>query len=82
MRVCACVRVFVCVCVELESRCEHLMLIKFGKLVDLEALQTLSGNRSLEEMRQESRIREVDYIQELKAWEVSHSCPVSVCAQA
>ncbi|XP_031440333.1 cilia- and flagella-associated protein 44 [Clupea harengus] len=54
---------------ELESRCEHLMLIKFGKLVDLEALQTLSGNRSLEEMRQESRIREVDYIQELKAWE-------------
>ncbi|XP_041923604.1 cilia- and flagella-associated protein 44 isoform X1 [Alosa sapidissima] len=56
---------------ELESRCEHLMLRKFGKLVDLEGLQTLSGNRVLEEMRQESRIRELTYAQEVKAWEAN-----------
>ncbi|KAM6977661.1 cilia- and flagella-associated protein 44 [Aplochiton taeniatus] len=53
----------------LESRCEQLMLMKFGKLVDLEALQTLSGNRTLEEMRQDSRVRESAYTQELKLWE-------------
>ncbi|XP_062376877.1 cilia- and flagella-associated protein 44 [Sardina pilchardus] len=56
---------------ELEGRCEHLMLLKFGKVVDLEALQTLSGNRVLEEMRQESRVREVTYAQEIKAWEAN-----------
>uniref|UniRef100_A0A673VPT0 Cilia- and flagella-associated protein 44 n=1 Tax=Salmo trutta TaxID=8032 RepID=A0A673VPT0_SALTR len=48
----------------LEARCEQLMLMKFGKLVDLEALQTLSGNRNLEEMRQESRVRLAAYTQE------------------
>ncbi|XP_029614593.1 cilia- and flagella-associated protein 44 isoform X1 [Salmo trutta] len=54
----------------LEARCEQLMLMKFGKLVDLEALQTLSGNRNLEEMRQESRVRLAAYTQELRQWEV------------
>ncbi|XP_063072845.1 cilia- and flagella-associated protein 44 [Engraulis encrasicolus] len=54
---------------ELESRCEVLMMKKFGKLVDLEALQTLSGNRTLEEMRHESRIREHNYAHEIQAWE-------------
>lgn len=46
------------------------MLMKFGKLVDLEALQTLSGNKNLEEMRQESRVRLAAYTQELRQWEV------------
>ncbi|XP_034144335.1 cilia- and flagella-associated protein 44 isoform X2 [Esox lucius] len=54
----------------LEARCKQLMLMKFGKLVDLEALQTLSGNRNLEEMRQDSRVREATYTQELRQWEV------------
>uniref|UniRef100_A0A8B9KLV5 Cilia- and flagella-associated protein 44 n=1 Tax=Astyanax mexicanus TaxID=7994 RepID=A0A8B9KLV5_ASTMX len=46
-----------------------LMMMKFGKLVDLEALQTLSGNSTLEEMRQESRVREAEYLKELKLWQ-------------
>ncbi|CDQ70160.1 unnamed protein product [Oncorhynchus mykiss] len=54
----------------LEARCEQLMLMKFGKLVDLEALQTLSGNRNLEEMRQDSRVREAAYTQEVRQWEM------------
>ncbi|XP_017572667.1 cilia- and flagella-associated protein 44 isoform X3 [Pygocentrus nattereri] len=54
---------------ELEARCERMMMMKFGKLVDLEALQTLSGSRTLEEMRQESRVREAEYTQELKLWQ-------------
>ncbi|XP_057211014.1 cilia- and flagella-associated protein 44 [Triplophysa rosa] len=54
---------------ESEMRSEQQMLMKFGKLVDLEVLQTLSGNRKLEEMRQEIREQEAKYIQELKHWE-------------
>lgn len=56
--------------VESEVHCEQQMLMKFGKLVDLEVLQTLSGNRRQEEMRQEIREQEAKYIQELKHWEV------------
>uniref|UniRef100_A0A8C9S6G7 Cilia- and flagella-associated protein 44 n=1 Tax=Scleropages formosus TaxID=113540 RepID=A0A8C9S6G7_SCLFO len=58
-------------------RCEQLMMMKFGKLVDLEALQTLSGNRNLEEMRHGARVREAAFNQEIKRWEVK--VPVSLC---
>ncbi|XP_051991128.1 cilia- and flagella-associated protein 44 [Xyrauchen texanus] len=54
---------------ESEVRCEQVMMMKFGKLVELEVLQTLSGNRKLEEMRQEIREQEGKYTQELKHWE-------------
>uniref|UniRef100_A0A8C9V515 Uncharacterized protein n=1 Tax=Scleropages formosus TaxID=113540 RepID=A0A8C9V515_SCLFO len=54
---------------QLEVRCEQLMMMKFGKLVDLEALQTLSGNRNLEEMRHGARVREAAFNQEIKRWE-------------
>ncbi|XP_067282838.1 cilia- and flagella-associated protein 44 isoform X2 [Pseudorasbora parva] len=54
---------------ESEDRCEQLMLMKFGKLVELEVLQTLSGNRKVEEMRQEVRERDGKNAQELKHWE-------------
>ncbi|XP_026863865.2 cilia- and flagella-associated protein 44 isoform X1 [Electrophorus electricus] len=54
---------------ELEVRCEQMMMMKFGKLVDVEAVQTLSGSRMLEEMRQEGRIREAEYTQELRVWQ-------------
>lgn len=46
------------------------MLMKFGKLVELEVLQTLSGNRKVEEMRHEVRERDAKNTQELKHWEV------------
>ncbi|XP_073677561.1 cilia- and flagella-associated protein 44 [Garra rufa] len=52
-----------------EARCEQLMLKKFGKLVDLEVLQTLSGNRRVEEMRQEIREQDAKYTKDLKHWE-------------
>ncbi|KAI1891221.1 hypothetical protein AGOR_G00141550 [Albula goreensis] len=53
---------------ELEERCVTMMLDKFGRLVDLEALQTLSGNRVVEELKQDSRIKEAKHTQELKYW--------------
>ncbi|XP_067268183.1 cilia- and flagella-associated protein 44 [Chanodichthys erythropterus] len=54
---------------ESEVRCEQLMLMKFGKLVELKVLQTLSGNRKVEEMRHEVRERDAKNTQELKHWE-------------
>ncbi|XP_035267854.1 cilia- and flagella-associated protein 44 [Anguilla anguilla] len=55
---------------ELEERCEAMMMAKFGRLVDLEALQTLSGNRVVEELKHDSRIKDVQHTHELKHWKV------------
>ncbi|CAG00967.1 unnamed protein product [Tetraodon nigroviridis] len=44
-------------------------MTKFGRLVDLEALQTLSGNRKLEELRQRKILKEIDQDKELKEWD-------------
>ncbi|XP_046733325.1 cilia- and flagella-associated protein 44 isoform X1 [Silurus meridionalis] len=54
---------------ELTAHCEKLMMNKFGKLVDLEALQTLSGSRGLEEMKYEKEVREAQNRQELRMWQ-------------
>uniref|UniRef100_A0AAY4ATV8 Cilia- and flagella-associated protein 44 n=1 Tax=Denticeps clupeoides TaxID=299321 RepID=A0AAY4ATV8_9TELE len=55
---------------ELDTHCDQLMMMKFGKLVDLEALLTLSGSSTLEEeRRQETLIQERAHIQDLTAWE-------------
>ncbi|XP_040013967.1 cilia- and flagella-associated protein 44 [Xiphias gladius] len=53
----------------LEKQCNELMMIKYGRLVDLEALQTLSGNRVLEELKQEKFLREAAYAKEIKQWD-------------
>ncbi|XP_006628047.3 cilia- and flagella-associated protein 44 isoform X2 [Lepisosteus oculatus] len=53
----------------LEEKCQQLMMMKFGKEVDLEALQTLSINRNLEELKQESQTKEADNGRELQLWE-------------
>ncbi|XP_040053049.2 cilia- and flagella-associated protein 44 [Gasterosteus aculeatus] len=54
----------------LEERCNQLMMLKFGRLVDLEALQTLSGNRALEQLKQEKLIREAGYAKEIRQWDM------------
>ncbi|XP_040915396.1 cilia- and flagella-associated protein 44 [Toxotes jaculatrix] len=53
----------------LEEQCDDLMMMKYGRLVDLEALQTLSGNRVLEELKQEKLLREAAYAKEIKQWD-------------
>uniref|UniRef100_A0A665W8Y5 Uncharacterized protein n=1 Tax=Echeneis naucrates TaxID=173247 RepID=A0A665W8Y5_ECHNA len=57
----------------LEKQCNELMMMKFGRLVDLEALQTLSGNRALEELRQEKLLLEAEYAKELNQWDVEEA---------
>ncbi|KAF5894355.1 cilia- and flagella-associated protein 44 [Clarias magur] len=54
---------------ELKAKCEQLMLDRFGKLVDLEALQTLSGNRKLEELKYEKHVQEAQHWHEHRMWQ-------------
>ncbi|XP_037835456.1 cilia- and flagella-associated protein 44 [Kryptolebias marmoratus] len=55
---------------KLELQCDELMMKKFGRLVDLEALQVLPGNRRLEELKQEKLLLEGAHAKELRLWEV------------
>ncbi|XP_029301209.1 cilia- and flagella-associated protein 44 [Cottoperca gobio] len=54
----------------LEKQCNELMMRRFGRLVDVDVLQTLSGNRKLEELRQEKLLREAAHAKEIKQWDV------------
>ncbi|KAM9735419.1 cilia- and flagella-associated protein 44 [Menidia menidia] len=53
----------------LEAQCNELMMIKFGRLVDLEALQMVSGNRRLEELKWEKLLKEAAHAKEIKHWD-------------
>ncbi|XP_034565559.1 cilia- and flagella-associated protein 44 [Notolabrus celidotus] len=53
----------------LEEQCNQLMMMKYGGQVDLEALQTLSGDRTLEELKQEKLLKEAAYAEEIKEWD-------------
>uniref|UniRef100_A0A3B4ZF86 Cortactin-binding protein-2 N-terminal domain-containing protein n=1 Tax=Stegastes partitus TaxID=144197 RepID=A0A3B4ZF86_9TELE len=62
-----------CVAAVLEKQCNELMMAKFGKLVDLEALQMLSGNRRLEELKHEKLLKEAEYAKEVQQWDVEEA---------
>ncbi|XP_048348373.1 cilia- and flagella-associated protein 44 [Sphaerodactylus townsendi] len=50
----------------LEENCNQLMMMKFGRIVDLEALQTLSVNANLEELKMKMMEKEQLHAAELK----------------
>ncbi|KAM9338379.1 cilia- and flagella-associated protein 44 [Symphorus nematophorus] len=54
---------------QLETQCTQLMMLKFGRLEDLEALQTLSGTRILEELKQEKILQEAAYNVDIQQWD-------------
>ncbi|TMS08587.1 cilia- and flagella-associated protein 44 [Larimichthys crocea] len=54
---------------ELEKQCDQMMMLRFGRMVDMEVLLTLSGNRALEELKQDKLIREDAYAKEMKEWD-------------
>ncbi|KAM7369353.1 hypothetical protein PAMP_013627 [Pampus punctatissimus] len=64
----------------LEEKCNQLMMMKFGRLVNLEALQTLSGNRTLEKLKQEKLLQEAAYAKEIKKWDGRQLQDFSRCA--
>ncbi|XP_077198104.1 cilia- and flagella-associated protein 44 isoform X2 [Paroedura picta] len=53
----------------LNEKCNQLMMMKFGRIVDLEALQTLSVNTNLEELKMKMMEKEQLQATELKRWE-------------
>lgn len=55
---------------ELEEECNRMMMLKFGRMVDFEAVQERSVNINLEELGVEIMQKEYEHSQELKEWEV------------
>lgn len=55
---------------ELEEKCNHLMMKKFGRMVDFEAVQAHTVNIRVEELEVEIMEKEYMQSQELKEWEV------------
>ncbi|NXB74737.1 CFA44 protein, partial [Donacobius atricapilla] len=53
----------------LEERCNHLMMEKFGRLVDFEAVQVHSVNIPMEQMKVRIMEKEYEHFMELKEWE-------------
>ncbi|XP_030059762.1 cilia- and flagella-associated protein 44 [Microcaecilia unicolor] len=53
----------------LEEKCRQEMMLKFGRLVDLEVLQTLSVNTTLEELKEKTLENEMRLAHEIKKWE-------------
>ncbi|XP_068037168.1 cilia- and flagella-associated protein 44 isoform X3 [Anomalospiza imberbis] len=53
----------------LEERCNNLMMEKFGRLVDFEAVQVHSVNIPMEQMKVRIMEKEYEYFVELKEWE-------------
>ncbi|NXO21463.1 CFA44 protein, partial [Cisticola juncidis] len=53
----------------LTERCNHLMVEKFGRLVDFEAVQVNSVNIPMEQMKVRIMEKEYEHFMELKEWE-------------
>ncbi|NXK95673.1 CFA44 protein, partial [Formicarius rufipectus] len=53
----------------LEEKCNHLMMEKFGRLVDFEAVQAHSVNIPMEDMKVKIMEKEYEHFQELRKWE-------------
>ncbi|KAM4701823.1 cilia- and flagella-associated protein 44 [Discoglossus pictus] len=53
----------------LEEQCREQMIMRFGRIVDLEAMQTLSVNKTLEELKMKSAERGHEMDKESEEWE-------------
>lgn len=74
----------ICAVLGLEERCNHLMMEKFGRLVDFEAVQAHSVNIPMEKMKVRIMEKEYEHFVELREWEVSSRkrrkmCVVMIC---
>ncbi|XP_041816587.1 cilia- and flagella-associated protein 44 [Chelmon rostratus] len=55
----------------LEKQCNQPMMTKYGRLVDLDALQTLSLYGRLEELTQKKLLQEAAHRKEIKQWDAN-----------
>ncbi|XP_067037270.1 cilia- and flagella-associated protein 44-like isoform X2 [Acropora muricata] len=53
---------------ELEERVRNMLMLKFGRLVDLEKLETVTVNRTLEELKEKLRQQESKSAAEIAKW--------------
>ena len=54
---------------ELSSECDQMMLLKFGRTVDLERLEMVTVNRLLEELKEKYRQTELFCDREIQQWD-------------
>nr|XP_002120131.4 cilia- and flagella-associated protein 44-like [Ciona intestinalis] len=50
---------------QLEEKCEHMMMLKFGRIVDLDKLDSVTINKNVEELKEQVRRQEVKNTKEL-----------------
>ena len=55
----------------MEETCSEMMLAKFGCMVDLEKIETVTVNRAIEELKEKLRQTEIDCSMELQSYDVS-----------
>merc|ERR1712048_1267581 len=54
---------------ELADKVEQIQLLKFGRLVDLEKLETVLVNRAAEELKEKLRLQEKESAKEISEWD-------------
>lgn len=63
-------KVFELKIVEMDKTCEEMMISKFGLIVDLEKLETVTVNRNIEELKEKLHITEIQCSEEIQEWQV------------
>jgi len=56
--------------VQLEEKCHSMMLLKFGREVDLKKLENISTNRIAEELKETIAKKDVKYSRKMNEWDV------------
>lgn len=56
---------------DMEKDCEEMMVSKFGCVIDLEKLETVTVNRTIEELKEKLRLTEIQCSEEIVEWNVS-----------
>ncbi|KAJ8316119.1 hypothetical protein KUTeg_006133 [Tegillarca granosa] len=62
-------KVFESKLIEMEEQCNTMMIGKFGRIVDLEKLETITFNRSIEEQKERLRLTEIQCSEEQLEWD-------------
>lgn len=55
---------------ELEDKVKQIQMLKFGRIVDLEKLETVSVNRVAEELKEKLRDQEMRNAKDIASWDV------------
>ena len=56
---------------EMQETCDTMMMQKFGRIVDLEKIETVTVNRNVEELKEKLRVNETLCSKDLLSWDVS-----------